>query len=91
MGTRSIKELLQVMLDNQSCFTTGLCHWTTDLYYNSLITRNERYILLDYINESRPSMFSSIDTFLSKDSDYYWKCRNIKPRIKWLKKQISKL
>jgi hypothetical protein len=88
---RPIKELLQVMLDNQHLFGEGLCRWKDRLYYwNDLITKKEHDKLGVYIHENRPSKFSSIDAFLSRDSAYYWKCDDIKPRIKWLKKHLKK-
>jgi hypothetical protein len=91
MKKRDIKELLQLMLDNQNLFKTGLCHWNNYLYWNCLITSHEYFILRNYIENNRPSMFSSIDAFLSKNSIFYWKNKNITPRIKWLKKHIAKL
>jgi hypothetical protein len=43
-----------------------------------------------YIRKNRPSKFSSIDAFECRNSNYYWKIRDINPRIKWLKKHIKK-
>ena len=88
---RNIKELLQVMLDNQNLFKEGLCCWNTELYLSCLITMEERDTLRDYILNNRPSMFSSIEAFVSRNSCYYWKCGDVKPRIKWLNRQINKL
>ena len=87
---RNIKELLQVMLDNQNLFSEGLCIWNAELHWNCLITMEERNTLLDYIRNNRPSMFSSIDAFFHGESGYYWKCGDVRPRIKWLKKHIKK-
>jgi hypothetical protein len=87
---RTIKELLQLMLDNQNLFERGLCHWNDILYRKCLITKKERTKLYVYIQDNRPSMVSSIEAFISRDSEYYWKFGNIKPRIEWIKKHIKK-
>jgi hypothetical protein len=91
MKERSIKELLQLMLDNQNLFKEGLCSWNNELYWSCLITRREHDILRNYIRYNRPSIFSSIKAFVSRNSGYYWECGDIKPRIKWLKKHINKI
>ena len=87
---RNIKELLQLMLDNKYFFKEGLCYWKNELYLYDLITKQERATLHDYIRNNRPSMFSSIDAFFHGESGYYWKCGDVRPRIKWLKKHIKK-
>lgn len=90
---RTIKELLQVMLDNQQYFEDGLCSWVTDLYWESkfkLITHNEVAKIKAYITENRPSKFSSISAFKNRHREYYWEVGNINPRIEWLKKHIKK-
>lgn len=87
---RTIKELLQLMLDNPQLFDRGLCFWTNGLYGAGLIGLYELDELDDYIAKNRPSMFSSIDAYLRSNTGYYWKCGRIKPRIKWLKKHIVK-
>jgi hypothetical protein len=91
MKERSIKELLQIMLKKQDYFGNGLCRWADNLYRNYFINYKERKIIRNYIDNNRPSMFSSIDAFKYRTDGYYWEPENIKPRIKWLKKHISKL
>lgn len=86
---RTIKELLQTMLDNQDFFSIGLCAWASDLYYFNLITYEERIVLRSYIRDNRPSKYSSINAFIHKDSDFYWFEGDISPRIKWIKKHIK--
>lgn len=90
--TRTIKELLQLMLDNQNQFEYGLCRWTGNLIHMRLIGSDERNILIDYINKNRPNMFSSINAFTRKidKNPYYWDISDITPRIKWLNKHIRK-
>lgn len=88
---RTIKELLQVMLDNQKYFTLGLCSWAKDLLYSKkLINIQEFYQLYNYVEKNRPSKFSSISAFKNRENDYYWEVKDINPRIKWLKKHIKK-
>jgi hypothetical protein len=91
MKERNIKELLQLMLDNKYFFKEGLCYWKNELYLYDLITNKERVTLHDYIRNNKPSIFSSIEAFVSRNSGYYWECGDIKPRIKWLKKHINKI
>ncbi len=84
---RSIKELLQVMLDNLILFDNGLCYWATELYHEELISYEERRILMNYIQNNKPS-FSSITSLVT--GGYYWRAGKINPRIKWINKHINK-
>jgi hypothetical protein len=84
---RSIKQLLQVMLDNQNLFDNGLCYWVTEVYHEGLISYEERAILLKHIQNNKPS-FSFIRIFVT--GGYFWKAGDIKPRIKWINKHINK-
>jgi hypothetical protein len=87
MKERSIKELLQLMLDNQDLFYDGLCFWAANLMFGK-ISKEEYYLLNIYIKKNAP--FShKINIF--KTSPFYWKSGDIAPRILWLKKHISKL
>jgi hypothetical protein len=88
---RTIKELLQVMLDNQKYFHGGLCYWVYMLYQYNLITEGEFVIITNYITVNRPSKYSSIDAFIKRNSAYYWPFGKISPRIKWIKKHINLL
>lgn len=90
---RPIKELLIILLEHKFLFSSsfGLCWWVNHMYDESLITNEERQSLLCYINQNRPSKFSSLNTYLYRKSPYYWNPGYIRPRIKWLKKHISKL
>jgi hypothetical protein len=88
---RTIKELLQLMLEHQELFVSGLCQWTYALEYMYLITSDEKIILRYFINHNRPSKYSSIGAFKNRDRMFYWKSGNIKPRIKWIKKHIARL
>jgi hypothetical protein len=83
---RAIKTLLQLMLDNQDLFKSGLCNWSDKLPINY----EEWRTLKKYIKENRPSMFSSTNAFLHCTDCYYWKIGDIKPRLKWINKHIQK-
>jgi hypothetical protein len=88
---RTIKESLEVMLENKDLFNKGLCNWAEKLYYRNIITGSEQSKLKNYIDENRPFMLSSISTMceIIKHTDYYWKEGDIKPRIKWIQKHIK--
>ena len=88
---RTIKELLQLMLDNKHLFQCGLCHWLTELFIYKLISRDERIFLLNYIKENKPE-YKWYNPYMLlnhyKDS-FYWIEGCITPRINWLKHHIS--
>ena len=88
---RTIKELLQLMLEHQELFVSGLCQWTYALEYRYLITSDEQMTLRYFINHNRPSKYSSIAAYKNKNLNYYWESKIIKPRIKWIKKHIARL
>jgi len=82
---RTIKQLLQLMLDNKQMFQYGLCGLSWSILSNNLITREEYRLLTKYIHDNKP--FTLHDFFVN--DNFYWKRGNIKPRIKWLKHHIS--
>ena len=88
---RTIKELLQVMLDSQHLFRRGLCQWTNDLHYSGLISFSESKVINTYIQTNKPSLFSSFQAFICYGEAYFWFIGDIEPRIKWLKQHINKL
>lgn len=83
---RTNKELLQVFLDNQHAFSTGLCNWTDKL--SGILSWEERLKIENLIEKHKPILAK---LGISKDSkwNYYWKKGEIKPRIKWLKKHLK--
>lgn len=83
---RSIKELLQLMLDNQESFDKGLCHWVKYMYIDGLISNKEFMLLSSYIDINPPFIYK----IYRRHRGYYWKPGNIKPRIDWIKKHIKK-
>jgi len=86
MKTRTIKELLQLMLDNQNLFCKGLCGWSTELGYYGLINSSECSQLIKYIDDNKPS---KLHHYFFGNGNYYWNPGEIKPRIKWIKKHIK--
>lgn len=86
---RSIKELLEVMLSNQHHFSRGLCSWIEKLYFNSLISLQEKNLLHEYVFKHKPIKYR-IHTFLGGKDGYFWKKEEKEPRIKWIQKHIKK-
>lgn len=84
-----IEELLQVLLDNIEYCDRGLCELSNYLHETEVIEIEEMTLLLEYIRDNRPSMFSSWSTFSCFFSDFYWKMNDNKNRIKWLKYHIK--
>lgn len=91
--TRSIKELLELMLDYEDLFTSGLCGWSMNLCVEELITTSESTILLEYIKINRPVVkwyeLSEFYIISKAHSPYFWKEGLLPPRIKWIKRHIS--
>ena len=88
---RDIKQLLQIMLDNKHLFDTGLCPWVKALYFEDLISFDEKVLLQNYINDNRPTKDWSLSRlFLTPNSYYFWKPGCIYPRIVWIKKHLNK-
>lgn len=86
---RSTKELLEVMLNNKKEFTAGLCLWASRLYHSDIITHEEYIELRLFIKANRPSKYSSIAAYKSRNSGYYWEDGVIKYRVEWIKKHIK--
>ena len=87
---RSIKELLAVMLEHKSLFINGLCLWASDLNWRGIISHDEFRLLQQYIDNNRPSKYSSLSAFNYRHSSFYWKCGDIIPRVKWINKHLQK-
>lgn len=86
---RTIKELLELMLENKHLFRIGLCGWALDMYFTKKSTEKISYDeyceLLEYIEKNKPITLDS----LTLDT-YWWKPGDINPRIKWIEKHIKK-
>ncbi len=86
---RSIKELLQLMLNNKHLFIDGLCQWNRALCQNQLIDYKEYSTLEDYIDDNAPFFFTIKRSFWYRGYRYYWPKGDIKPRLKWINKHIK--
>lgn len=93
---RPMHELLEIMLsqkklfDNTNLYKSGLCSKAVYLYDALLLINNHEFFKLrKYIEENRPSKYSSFDAFKHRNSTFYWDVNNQKARIKWLKKHIK--
>jgi hypothetical protein len=86
---RSIKELLEIMLNNQQEFSHGLCNWVFNLRFEKIINHYESSLLMKYIKDNRPNKLSSLIAFVNSNRGFYWERKDIKPRIKWIKKHIK--
>jgi hypothetical protein len=92
MTTRTIKKLLELLLDTTDSFCTGLCGWVAILGSRYIINLEEYYILTEYIKNNRPQT-KAITAQQTKDKmlGYYWTSGEIEPRIEWIKEHIEKL
>lgn len=85
MTTRSIKQLLQLLLDNQQLFITGICHWRQRLYILDFITLCECDLLMKHLDSNLPpKMYGAV-------GEYSWPPFKIEPRIAWIETQIKLL
>jgi hypothetical protein len=76
---RPPKELLQVFLDNQDIFLTGLCAWAHGMFLEGNITEEEE---------------KYIGCLIQQHPDYnplllIWEPYKIQPRIDWLKENLQ--
>ena len=76
---KTTKELLQLMLDRQDLFRSGLCGWAGNLYIEDAITSNEYNSLMKFIAIKNPA----------SAGNYWWKRGEIEPRIEWIKQQLE--
>lgn len=86
---RNIKELLELMLNNQPEICGGLCSWINILFSNKKITNDEYFLLQEYVKKNRPSKWTSFRVFMNRNEAYYWPSYFIEYRIKWIEKHIK--
>jgi hypothetical protein len=79
--TRSILELLKLLLSNIDMLERGLCHLILKLYVRNYITTKELRILRQYLIKITPIEFEY--------DGFWWPKGEKEPRRKWLKKQIE--
>lgn len=85
METRSIKELLQVLLDNEKYFKHGLCGMRMDMRVYGVIDLSESNVLNDFLIENLPA--PNYGNYYKYSFPYgQWP-----PRKEWLEQEINKL
>lgn len=92
---RTIKELFVILKDSKGYFMSypcsGLCYLTSLLTHWGIITNEENFLLIRYINDHRPKWYSKHFSLFRCNSPFYWKRHQWKPRLKWINAQIKKL
>lgn len=80
---RPLPELLQVFLDNQDLFNSGLCKWITRLSNQGVITKDE-YNYLETMLEDEAKIRDK------SPLEHIWPSGEISYRIEWLKSKLEK-
>lgn len=89
---RTIKELLQVMLQHKDLFETGMCYWVGTLDIQGIITESEARALSKYIRCNRPYYFSWTNFINGYTPEWhFFPPGKLKPRIYWIKRHIKRL
>jgi hypothetical protein len=89
---RTPKELFEILRDNIHLLKRGLCVLVFTLWMRNIITHSEQRFLLHYIVTTKLFMKHVRMQYLNgSHAGYYWRCGKIKPRLKWINKQIKKL
>lgn len=89
---RSIKQLLQLLIDNKSFFREGLCYLVRSVYREGKITNFERFLLSEFISEFMPPKEREFifDFKCQKGNGlFYFASGSWEPREEWLKDKIS--
>lgn len=97
---RTIKELLELMLENKDLFKSGLCMWIHTLCISNIISVSEAYLLSTFITKNRKTPILSVQDLWYRQEiknywgnyiNFYWKECKITPRIHWIEYQIKQL
>jgi len=94
MKTRSIRELLILLRDNENIFEeyecSGLCSLINSLYQIHLINYLEYHVLEEYIKYHRPMKGKHFNEqkHLNR-SAWYWDLHKWNPRKAWLESRIK--
>ena len=81
---RNIKELLQLMMDNQRLLKSGLCELALILYLRGVISGGEKNFIYDYISAHPPTNVITVGKQV-----WFWNKGDIEPRIDWLNTHIK--
>ena len=85
---RSIKELLQVMIDNSDelGIQCGICFMNTSAYVYKITNRAEWILLSDFLSANLPKQ-----KYQHNGLAFAFPYGEIQPRLDWLNEQIAKL
>ena len=89
MKTRTIKELLQVLLDNEKYFKHGLCGMRMDMRVYGVIDSSESNVLKDFLIENLPCEKYYSPKYIALA--YSFPYGEWQPRKQWLEQEINKL
>jgi hypothetical protein len=88
---RSVLEIFELMHNNIDVYHKlksrnkwGLCHLLSDLWARGIIKQGEKESAMDYIYDHKPFL-------LKFHNPYFWKPGKLKPRKRYIKRQIKKL
>lgn len=90
---RTISELLTILRDNAEVVNNGilfgLCHEVRRLHGNDIISREEKFSMIDYITNKMPySEFKGPFGVMLKNI-YGWPVGEWEPRFQWLNEHIK--
>lgn len=89
---RDLKTLLELLLEEvESNLYSGMCALRHTLINKDIITYSEGNILWSFLFYNRPKWDQYGYSFRQRNSSYWWKYGDKKPRIKFLKHWIKKL
>lgn len=91
MEERSIKELLQLMLENKGLFVGGLCYFTRKLQMIGFITDLEYIKLNKWLELNLPERTYRFSQDMFFIPQYCFPHDEWQPRKEWLEQQIEKL
>lgn len=79
-NTRSILELLKLLLSNIDMLEKGLCHLALKLCVRNYMFLKELEVLKQYFANNMPGVF--------KEGDYWWPKGEVQPRLDWINSHI---
>lgn len=90
---RTTKELLQLMLDNEQLFFTGMCDWICDLEESEIITYREFSHLRCYIGANEPvnNWLYRLFKIFCYTYGFWFPEGWLWPRRRWIKQHIKLL
>jgi len=90
--TRDLKTLLELLLEEvKGNCVFGLCSCIGYMHFRGTITSLEHDALWWFRYYNRPKWYQYGYSFLQRNSGYWWKASEVKPRVKFLQHWIKKL